>query len=100
MPRSSKAPGRAKARRGTVKSSRARNVRPSRADSRASTGSVVQVMPAWDDADDKPDLVADIEAEFDTPVKADGYNVAARRRIEMMHEERMLQDALHDAFEY
>jgi hypothetical protein len=60
----------------------------------------VQDAPAdWEDAGEELDVIPDIDGLLSRPAANRGNDSEARRRIEMLREDRLLQQALSDVFD-
>lgn len=56
-------------------------------------------LPEWDEVSDELAPIPDIDGMLDKPAANQGSDPMARRRIEMLREERLLQQALSDGFD-
>jgi hypothetical protein len=57
------------------------------------------VSSEWEDVGEELDVIPDIDGLLDRPAANRGSESEARRRIEMLREDRLLQQALSDVFE-
>jgi hypothetical protein len=53
----------------------------------------------WEDAGEELDVIPDIDGLLSRPAANRGTDSEARRRIEMLREDRLLQQALSDVFD-
>jgi hypothetical protein len=57
------------------------------------------ILPEWDEVPEDLTAITDIDGLLGRPSAGPGSDAEARRRIEMLREERLLQQALSDVFE-
>jgi hypothetical protein len=53
----------------------------------------------WEEVGEELDVITDIDGLLDRPAANRGSDSEARRRIEMLREDRLLQQALSDVFD-
>jgi hypothetical protein len=57
------------------------------------------VLPEWDEVPEDPGMIPDIDGLISAPAAIQGNDPEARRRIEKLREERLLQQVLSDVFD-
>jgi hypothetical protein len=78
---------------------------PRRKSAAANTGKAANcdtrdgVSSEWEDVGEELDVIPDIDGLLDRPAANRGSDSEARRRIEMLREDRLLQQALSDVFD-
>jgi hypothetical protein len=55
--------------------------------------------PEWEEMSGNPELIPGVEEMLEKPAASYATDAEARRRIEMLREERLLQQALSDVFD-
>lgn len=57
------------------------------------------VLPEWDEVPEDPGVIPDLDGLMGKPAAIQGNDPETRRRIEMLREERLLQEVLSDVFD-